>query len=286
MERTGKMANQTYYKLNSPSKNNNIVDLSSDIIVNCCGETVIRNEWRHCKLGQRRDYYLLYSLGGDILGTIGEKQVVIRAGNVVCIKNDTPYMFGSRSPMEEWTHYYWIHFTGHDADMLLSRTGIEPNNVYELDQSDEVISFFERLFLEFRTESEHLEYNAALQLKYIMYTFSRARRQRENGRLDRSIRYIHTHLRYDLSIKALAAMEYLGVSRYRQLFHDLTGTSPSEYIARLRIERAKDLLLQTDMSIAEVGCLVGYETRHYFQSIFKHRVGITPGEYRALGGGQ
>ena len=75
-------------------------------------------------------------------------------------------------------------------------------------------------------------------------------------------------------------MEFLGVSRYRELFTAETGVAPTEYIARLRIERAKDLLIRTNMNISEVAESVGYVTRHYFQSIFKRRVGMTPGEYR------
>jgi two-component system response regulator YesN len=81
-------------------------------------------------------------------------------------------------------------------------------------------------------------------------------------------------------VEKVAAMEYLGVSRYRELFRESTGASPVEYIIALRMERAKDLLRHTDMSIDKISEGVGYEDRHYFQKTFKRCVGVTPNEYR------
>ena len=216
-----------------------------------------------------------------MVGSIGGKSVRISAGRAVCISAGTKYMLGSPKPMEEWTRYYWIHFTGSEAESTVLRSGIELNRVYELGQCDELYGYYEKLFSEFRAGGASFEYNAALQLRYILYLIGRASHILEVGRLDRSIRYIHTHLRYDLSVEALAGMEFLGTSRYRELFRSITGTSPIEYITRLRIERAKDLLTQTDMTVSEVAEAVGYDTRHYFQSLFKRRVGKTPGEWRA-----
>ena len=279
MEDMHRMANQSYYRISGASQNDRADD-SVDITVNCCGECVLRSDWGHRAPTVRKDYYLIYSVGGDIVGKVDNEAVEIRGGEAICIKAGTPYQLGSSSPMTEWTHYYWIHFTGYEADELLRRSGILPNRVCKLGSCDEIFPYYERLFSEFRARSEDFEYNATLQLRYILYALGRARRERTPSRLDRSIRYIHTHLRYELSVEALAAMEFLGVSRYRELFRQETGTSPSEYVASLRTERAKYLLSQTDMTIAEIAEAVGYENRQYFQNVFRTRVGITPGKFR------
>ena len=284
MDRISKGANQSYYRIRLEDSDVKLdgVDLS----VNCCGECVIRSEWGHA-VGRsvdssRNDYYLIFSLGGDMVGRVAGEPVRIGEGELICISPGTPYLFGSLSPMKEWTHYYWIHFTGYDAERTLLRSGIEPNKVYAACRFDEVYPFYEKLFSEFRLRSDDFEYNAALLLRSIFYTVSTSLRSASSPRLDKSIRYIHTHLRYPLSVEDLAAMDFLGVSRYRELFTAETGVSPTEYIARLRIERAKDLLIRTNMNISEVGESVGYVTRHYFQSAFKRRVGMTPGEYRRV----
>lgn len=281
MERIAKSANQSYYRIRDTDSNVSRTEV--DLSVNCCGECVMRTEWgsaigRSQKV-MRRDYYLIYALGGDMVGTVGSESVRLREGDVICIRPGTPYLFGSLLPMQEWTHYFWIHFTGFDAERTVTRSGLECNRVYSSCRYDEIYPFYEKLFAEFRTRPEDFEYNAALLLRSVLYTISSSRRER-GGRLDISLRYIHTHLRYEISVEQLAAMEYLGVSRYRELFTQETGVAPLEYVTRLRIERAKDLLARTEMQISEVGESVGYVTRHYFQTLFKRRTGLTPGEYR------
>lgn len=283
LESVRKMANQSYYWLSGGASQSNRADESVALTVNCCGEAVIREEWGHRAPLVRKDYYFLHSMGGNIVGQIDGREVCIMSGQAICISAGTPYQLRTETPMSKWTHYYWIHFTGFEAAELLAHSGIEPNSVFDVGVGEEIFSYYERLFSEFRTQSPEFEYNAALQLRYVLYSLGRARGDRKRGRLDRSIRYIHTHLRYELTVEELAAMEFLGVSRYRELFRQETGTSPSEYIASLRTERAKYLLSQTDMTIAEIAEAVGYENRHYFQAVFKARVGITPGAFRRLG---
>ena len=283
MENRHGMANQSYYRLlgGAADANNDRCDESSRLVVNCCGETVMRQPWRHQSTRLRRDYYLLLSLGGTLEARIGSERVSISSGELICIAPGTEFLLGTLDPMDEWTRYFWIHFTGSEAGALLSDSGLEPNRVYGVRTEDEVYFYYERLFEEFRSRGADFDYAAALHLRYILLVLGRACRADGGGRrLDKSLRYIHTHIRYDLSVEKLAAMEYLGVSRYRELFRESTGASPVEYIIALRMERAKDLLRHTDMSIDKISEGVGYEDRHYFQKTFKRYVGVTPNEYR------
>lgn len=280
METKNKVANQSYYKIKLDPRGSDVADYDADLTVNCCGEAVMRIPWAHGRIGRRNDFYLIYSLGGDIVGQIGGEPVTIGSGDLVCMLPGTEYSFGSRSPLDEWTHYFWIHFTGCEAERTLLRSGITPGKVYSLGQCEEAFAYYEKLFSEFRTQGEDFEYSAAVQLRYLLYVFGKAAKENAVGRLDKSIRYIHTHLRYGLTVEGLAAMEFLGVSRYREIFRSVTGVSPLEYVTRLRIERAKDLLSQNDSSVAEVAEAVGYTNRNYFQRLFRKYTGKTPGEFR------
>ena len=280
MENKIKLANQSYYKICHSAKGSDIADYSVDLMINCCGEAVMRSEWVHGKIGCRNDFYLMYSLGGDIVGQVDGEEVTVRSGEMICMSPGTPYSFGSRSPLDEWTHYYWVHFTGSEAEKTLLCSGLSLNKVYSLGICEESFAYYEKLFSEFRTQGEDFEYAAAVQLRYLLYVFGKAVKVKTVGRLDKSIRYIHTHLRYEMTVEELAQMEFLGVSRYREVFKSLTGVSPNEYIARLRIERAKDLLSQSNAAISSVAESVGYSNRHYFQRIFKRYTGKTPGDYR------
>ena len=290
MENRQGMANQSYYRLNytdhTAMENDLRVD-SEPLVVNCCGETVVRQAWSHSARRRRQDFYLILSLGGEIRGCLGDARISLGSGNMICIAPGTEFMLESRDPQEEWTHYFWIHFTGSEAEQTLARSGIDTNRVYSIDVDGSVYTYYERLFEEFRLRGESFDYAAELILRSILLHLGRAGRgESHSGRLDRSIRYIHTHIRYDLTVEQLAAMEYLGVSRYRELFRECTGVSPIDYVIRLRIARACDLLARTDTGIAEIAESVGYENRHHFHNTFKRFRGMTPGEYRRHKAGQ
>jgi transcriptional regulator GlxA family with amidase domain len=58
------------------------------------------------------------------------------------------------------------------------------------------------------------------------------------------------------------------------------GKTPSEYIRELRLARACDLLLTTNMPISLVGNLSGYNDQYFFSKIFKKHIGVSPQKYR------
>ena len=78
----------------------------------------------------------------------------------------------------------------------------------------------------------------------------------------------------------LAAECCLSESRFTHLFKEVTGKSLTEFIMSLRIERARELLSGTEMSVREIGETVGYGDQNYFSRCFKTVVGCSPREYR------
>ena len=65
-----------------------------------------------------------------------------------------------------------------------------------------------------------------------------------------------------------------------RVFEKIVGESPIEYRNNIRIEHAKELLLDTAHSVSEIGESVGYTSSVYFCDAFKKKVGISPLKYR------
>ena len=96
------------------------------------------------------------------------------------------------------------------------------------------------------------------------------------------MQHIHFHYTSPLHITELAEMEHLSVSRYREIFHLAFGISPSEYLMKLRITYAQELLISTELSVTEVANACGLEDVLYFCRLFRKKVGMTPGNYRTI----
>lgn len=92
--------------------------------------------------------------------------------------------------------------------------------------------------------------------------------------------FISQNLHTDLSLTSLADSVHLSSSYLSRLFKKETGVTVTDYITAERLEKARQLLEQTDQSIENITQQVGYPTHHYFTKRFKQRYGVTPKEYR------
>ncbi|MEF2245278.1 MULTISPECIES: AraC family transcriptional regulator [unclassified Paenibacillus] len=95
--------------------------------------------------------------------------------------------------------------------------------------------------------------------------------------------FMKEHLAEDLSLESLAARVHLSSNYVSTLFGTITGESFSEYLNRVRLECAADMLVdQIKLTVAEVAVSVGYRNSQYFCTRFKAKYGITPLQYRNL----
>ena len=102
---------------------------------------------------------------------------------------------------------------------------------------------------------------------------SRAQRQK-------ILNYIDQNLDQDLSLKKLAGCLQLSSHYFAHLFKQSMRISPHQYVITQRVEWAKRLLVQADISIAEIAYQVGFSNQAHLNRHFKRCVGITPGQFR------
>lgn len=99
-------------------------------------------------------------------------------------------------------------------------------------------------------------------------------------RLRRAIEFMHDNCGRELGLAEIAAAAYLSEFHFARLFKKIVGTTPHAYLAARRIERARQLLAKTDLSIAEVGSQVGYAGQSHFTKVFREATGLTPRAFR------
>ena len=99
-------------------------------------------------------------------------------------------------------------------------------------------------------------------------------------KLRRTIAYIQDHLEQDLSLVTLAAVGETSPAHFARLFKQATGLSPHQYVLLCRMERAKQLLTETDLSLIEIALQVGCADQSHFTALFRTHFALTPKAYR------
>lgn len=95
-----------------------------------------------------------------------------------------------------------------------------------------------------------------------------------------AVSYMDGHFAEPVRIEHVAASVFLSTDRFTEVFAATMGRTPRDYLRHLRLERASQLLANTDLSIAAIGQDSGFGDSAYFARAFRAATGVTPSEYR------
>ena len=97
--------------------------------------------------------------------------------------------------------------------------------------------------------------------------------------IQKMVQAIHTSYGSHLSLDAFASQFHLTTGYLSNLFVKETGATFSSYVRRVRMEKAKEMLLGTDRKVYEIACAVGYPDQKYFSKVFREYTGTTPKQF-------
>ena len=100
--------------------------------------------------------------------------------------------------------------------------------------------------------------------------------------ITRAKQFINDHYAEDLSLEQVAKAVNVSTFYFCKLFHRVTGVKFTEYLSSVRIEKAKDLLLNRNLRISEIAYQVGFQSLTHFNRVFKIILGRSPTTYRHL----
>lgn len=138
---------------------------------------------------------------------------------------------------------------------------------------------------EFRIVSAVTEKSLGFELLALLLRQSASRRidlSRLLGlqRLSRVLELIHDRIGEQLTIGELCRQAQLSRQRFHAVFKEASGFSPKDYVSRAKIQRAKQLLISKDLTVANVSDQLHYCNPYHFSRQFKRVAGVSPSAYR------
>jgi AraC family transcriptional regulator len=101
-------------------------------------------------------------------------------------------------------------------------------------------------------------------------------------KLNRVLEYIHDNLLQNITLAELGAIAQLSPHYFASLFKQSTGLAPHQYVIHQRLNKAKELLRKTNLSITDIAAQAGFSSQSHLTTICRKHLSVTPKKYRAM----
>lgn len=254
--------------------------------VNACGiEHISQKDRGSNRENGRQDYHILYVERGVCHLLLDGEWLAVSPGSIVLFRPYEPQRYYYLKEDDSVSHY--IHFTGVGCEHILKKLEIYDVKVFNMGKSTTYVRLSEQMVREFSLRKPMYKDWCASCLYQLLSLIGRKRALRQShidkkseSRINSASMRIYENITSPPSISELAEECYLSTGRFVHLFKEVTGKSYTEFIASIRMERAKEMLALTDLSINDISRAVGYEDQNYFSRYFRKIEGCSPLEYR------
>ena len=231
---------------------------------------------------------LIYCVMGSGWCRSGETELRVKAGELLIVPPGVPHKYGA-DERRPWT-IHWVHAKGSLLEAFLQQLGAASRaTVLFIGKDPHTVALFEEV-LEVAEQgyafSQLLQASQALSHLFAVLVRRARETARESDdaeqRVAVSIEYLEQNLERSLDVNGLAKLAGLSPSHYSALFKAHTGYAPIDYLTRVRVHRACQLLDTTQNSVKSIAASVGYKDQLYFSRVFRAINEVSPREYRRL----
>ncbi|NBC67815.1 helix-turn-helix domain-containing protein [Paenibacillus sacheonensis] len=241
------------------------------------------------------NYYLMHTV------VSGRGSFEIDGRRYDCSRGDTFLIFPDElfsyfaDDAQPW-HYVWVAFKGHAAGHLLLSLGLSPSSpIVHTDELRHLTSLYRKIRSTFERTSfpELADLEAGGHLRVLLKEIGMLNEGKLivdslailpdiDRQIKRAVRWLSYQYAQPISIEQLSRSLGYHRTHLSKMFKQVTGVSPMQFLLKVRMDRAKELLNeQSHLSIDQVASSVGYPDALYFSKQFRKTFGYSPSEYRA-----
>lgn len=222
------------------------------------------------RVRQVETFELEYYFEDGGISVIDGQEYPIRRGNILI----------ARPGNIRYSHLHFtcrfLHFLVNDQNLAAALENLPP--VFPAPDPRKTENMFIDIIARFFSGDPFDNLTAAAELILLLRQLSE--QGEDPGTLVKAQRFIETNCGSNLTAQDIADACSISVSWLYKLFRDAMDTTPGEYLQRCRLSAAKEMLVNTSLSLSEIALRCGFNSQSYFSDCFRRSVGIPPREFR------
>ena len=216
--------------------------------------------------------------------TVNGESVKLPENSVFYIPPHLPHKYHSLS--KAWI-VSWICFSGYGAEPLLEKWGLDHYDYFPAADAERMNRILRKAYYTIKSDKIYGNHYASANLYDLLIEYRKIADNRQSeltsvstAALADVLRFIEEN--YSGAIKLADMANTAGITEQHlcRLFKKNFQMRPMEYLTKVRIQHAKEMLVYSEKNIADIAKAAGFPDNSYFSAQFKKYEGITPGEYR------
>lgn len=263
---------------------NNVVNISVlGVETKMLGEVY---DWHGLKRRDVGTYVFQYTLSGLGRLDIGGNSYSLEAGDAFIVEIPSDHRYFLPKDSKGW-EFVFITLVGKEAADCWRFMKEQSGPVLKIPPDSKLIQLLLKIYQDtYDQKITDAYYASAKAYEFIMecYRFTRNIEKASKGfspQITKALSFIQTHYHEPLTLDEIAAIS--GFSRYyfiKQFQHQLNMT-PVQYLTKIRLQKAAELLRSTSLTVTDIADQVGYANANYFNKVFRKAIGVSAGTFRS-----
>jgi AraC-like DNA-binding protein len=225
-------------------------------------------------------YLFLYIIKGKMKVEYENLDLIATDKSFIILDCHKPHLYGAL----EDTTFDFIHFSGNASkeyfDLIFRKGGC----MYSLDNNWIIPNYLDQILSMMKNNNVD-EHASSITIHKILYELNKISNQTDDSAEEtimRAITYIENHYNEEINLTDIANYAKLSPYHFSRVFKRYKNCSPYQFLISYRINNAKKLLYDTNLSIKEIAFSCGFNSASHFVTTFKNHCGLSPKKFRSI----